>query len=258
MMGKSHAISGAAAWLAVTSTTPLALGLDPQPPQVMAVGALVCAGAALLPDLDHPSATGAQSVPIIGRAAATAISGMAGGHRHGTHSILGTLAFFAIVWALQFTAVVTPLRPEPIHIGGTVATVLTVCFALKAAKLVGSWWKAWLGGALVGALVAVVPVADLGWLSHALALGFAVHLAGDFLTIGGLPLLWPWNPRPPKALHRTPVRLFWMPNGYYALPILWKTGGPIEFVFALALSAYLILVGFAEVQAWMRSTFGAG
>ena len=95
-------------------------------------------------------------------------------------------------------------------------------------------------------------------MTTALALGFAVHLAGDFLTIGGLPLLWPWNPRPPKALHKTPVRLFWMPNGYYAFPILWKTGGPIEFVFALGLSAYLILVGFAEVQAWMRSTFGAG
>src|SRR5690625_6322995 len=61
-MGGHHAISGAAAWLALTGSASLGgyrLGggvLDLAGPEVLA-GAVVAAGAALLPDIDHPSAT---------------------------------------------------------------------------------------------------------------------------------------------------------------------------------------------------------
>lgn len=55
MMGPAHSLSGAAAWLGVGAAT--AAAGHPMPWPVLVVGALICAGAALAPDLDHKSAT---------------------------------------------------------------------------------------------------------------------------------------------------------------------------------------------------------
>ncbi len=55
MMGPAHSLSGAAAWLGVGAAT--AAAGHPMPWPVLIVGALICAGAALAPDLDHKSAT---------------------------------------------------------------------------------------------------------------------------------------------------------------------------------------------------------
>jgi hypothetical protein len=51
MMGPSHALSGAAAWLAGSWALDHFAGYG-QSPLAVAVGTTVCAGAALLPDLD--------------------------------------------------------------------------------------------------------------------------------------------------------------------------------------------------------------
>lgn len=66
MMGYGHAAMGAAGFLALTSSSSLALGIAPQPLPVVAAGALLTAGAALLPDLDHHDGTIAKSVPAVG------------------------------------------------------------------------------------------------------------------------------------------------------------------------------------------------
>ncbi|MET9934422.1 metal-dependent hydrolase, partial [Streptomyces sp. NPDC006324] len=59
MMGPAHSLSGAAAWLGAGA---LAAAYDrPMPWPVLVVGALICAGAALAPDLDHKSATISRS-----------------------------------------------------------------------------------------------------------------------------------------------------------------------------------------------------
>ena len=55
MMGPAHSLSGAAAWLGVGAAAAAAGHTMPWP--VLVVGALICAGAALAPDLDHKSAT---------------------------------------------------------------------------------------------------------------------------------------------------------------------------------------------------------
>ncbi|GFM95765.1 hypothetical protein Sfulv_05760 [Streptomyces fulvorobeus] len=55
MMGPAHSLSGAAAWLGVGAAA--AAAGRPMPWPVLVVGALICAGAALAPDLDHKSAT---------------------------------------------------------------------------------------------------------------------------------------------------------------------------------------------------------
>src|SRR4051812_44028754 len=55
MMGPAHSLSGAAAWLV---TGAVAAGLGHRMPGPTPVGgALICAGAALVPDLDHKAAT---------------------------------------------------------------------------------------------------------------------------------------------------------------------------------------------------------
>src|SRR5690606_21141179 len=55
MMGPAHSLSGAAAWLGVGAAT--AAAGHPMPWPVLLAGALICAGAALAPDLAHKAAT---------------------------------------------------------------------------------------------------------------------------------------------------------------------------------------------------------
>ncbi len=55
MMGPAHSLSGAAAWLGVGAAAAATGHTMPWP--VLLVGALICAGAALAPDLDHKAAT---------------------------------------------------------------------------------------------------------------------------------------------------------------------------------------------------------
>src|SRR5690625_1275056 len=96
-MGGHHAISGAAAWLALTGSASLGgyrLGggvLDLAGPEVLA-GAVVAAGAALLPDIDHPSATIARSAGTASKLASSAV-GSAAGHRGATHTLLAVVVF---------------------------------------------------------------------------------------------------------------------------------------------------------------------
>src|SRR4051794_22293252 len=52
MMGPSHALSGAAVWLAGSWALEATAAINPQTPLELAVGTAVCAGGALLPDLD--------------------------------------------------------------------------------------------------------------------------------------------------------------------------------------------------------------
>lgn len=56
MMGKGHAASAAVGWLAGWAWTSLA-GLATPHLDVLAIGGLICAGAGLLPDVDHPEST---------------------------------------------------------------------------------------------------------------------------------------------------------------------------------------------------------
>ena len=88
-MGINHATSGAAVWFAATATLPsLSTDLYPLAPMGVLAGALVCAGAALLPDADHHSGTIAHSVPVVGAPRGPHPSRTSsGGHRHGFHTL---------------------------------------------------------------------------------------------------------------------------------------------------------------------------
>lgn len=247
MMGITHATSGAAAWIAITGTMPIiTLGAYPLDPVGVLAGTAVCAGAALLPDADHHSATIAHSVPVLGRVAAAMVGLVSGGHRQGAHSAIAVGLVALASWALTLvTPVVEPLGA--VAVGAGVGTAALTCFGLKARDFVRSWAAAWLCGALVGAFIVVFAPEQVAWFPLAVTLGFVVHLAGDFLTTGGLPgLFWPWVPRPPELLHPVPVlNRVWQPNGYVALPLLGDTGSFREAALGAMLALYCF-AGFAN------------
>lgn len=260
MMGGSHAISGAAIWLAVASPAALGLAIPGvhHPITVAGVlgGALVAAGAALTPDIDHQSATTAHSLPIIGRATATTVSKLSGGHRNGTHSLLSLPIVALAAWALSFATVALPQAGGPalvLPLGIGIATAALACFALKALKAAKSWGVAWAAGVVFGLLVMLLPWKAEEWAPAAIVIGYATHLAGDLLTVGGLPLLWPFKPKLPRSLRKTPVRHVWTSRGRFALPLLGLTGSKREWVLASALTIGAGWIAVVTADAWIRS-----
>lgn len=241
MMGAHHAITGAAVWVAISATVPnLSSGAYPLSAAGVFTGAIVCAGASLLPDADHSSATIAHSVPIVGHAVTGAIGRLAGGHRQGLHSILATIGVLAASIALGLLQVTTAIGEVPL--GAGIATAALVAFAAKALKLTrGGWLLPWLLGAVIGGIVVFLAPKERVWLPIAITVGFVVHLVGDSLTIGGVPFLWPWKPVPPLFWRRVPVlRSIWKKNGYFAVPILGKTGSSREWVLCALVTLYTL------------------
>ena len=247
MMGVTHATSGAAAWVAITGTIPmLTLGAYPLDPMGVLAGAAVCAGAALLPDADHHSATIAHSVPVLGRVVTGTVGVLSGGHRQGAHSGVAVAAVAAAAWALTLVTLEVD-EFGTVAIGAGIGTAVLTCFGLKARDFVRTWAAAWVLGVVLGAFIVVFAPEQVAWFPLAVTIGFAAHLAGDFLTTGGLPgLLWPWVPRPPEQLRPVPVlNRVWLPNGHVALPLLGDTGSIRETMLGAVLGLYCF-AGFAN------------
>lgn len=243
MMGYNHALSGAAAWVAVASTAaPFpSLGLIQVEPWQLFTGALVCAGAALLPDLDHHSATVSRSVPVAGRVAAGIVNTTSGGHRKGMHSILAVVAcWFATGWVGTLT-----WSPDWWHhslpVAGAIMIMALLAFAVRALKIAKSWPLAWLLGAAVSAALFLFLPDQLGWLQLCVTVGFAAHLLGDFLTVGGINWFWPLTVKAPKFVQRVPgLKQVWKRNGYFALPVIGRTGSLAERVLGASLALYAL------------------
>lgn len=238
MMGINHAAMGGSTWVAITSTAPYALHIAPMSPTAVIAGGLVAAGSALLADADHHNASIAHSVPG-GQAVAAGVGAISGGHRHGTHSLLAlALVTFGSI-ALGWLTVPAP-GGGTIPIGIGIATTMIVGFGLKAMKVMrGVWFKPFLGGAAVATMVMLLAPGQWEWFPWAVGIGYAIHLLGDFLTTGGLTLLWPWVPKPPKWWANTPVlNRLWMKNGYMSLPILGNAGSIVEYAISMFFYVY--------------------
>lgn len=278
MMGAHHAACGAAAWVVVASdwmhlpvdslrehatwipawvpdTIPLSMGLIDTGPLGILTGAILCAGAALVADADHHNATIAHSLPPISNIMCRAIGSAAGGHRHGTHSIIGIAFFTLIAWLASFW-VIELENGLSIHAGAGVLAVLLCSFAVKALKFVPDSAKRspWAVGLALGAFIALASPEQHWWFPLAMLIGVAVHIAGDMLTTGGCNLAWPLVIKPPKALHQVPlitkelkvgkttvVGAMWQKNGYGGFPILGNAGSWREWVLLIPISAYAII-----------------
>lgn len=261
MMGAHHAACGAAAWVAATTsasinvsavTEPLGLGehalqlgfglMDLSPVGVL-VGAFVCAGAALLPDADHHNATIAHSLPPLSNIMCVSVGKLAGGHRHGTHSIIGIIAFVA----LAFVAGLFTLATEAfgtVYPGAGIMSVLLVAFAVKALKIIPDGMKKspWVVGLLAGAFIALFAPEEQFWFPVAMGIGVIVHIMGDMMTTGGCNLAWPFTVKPPRFVTNTPVlNRIWMRNGYVSFPVLGNAGSWREWLLLVPISAYAVI-----------------
>ncbi|AGL15819.1 metal-dependent hydrolase [Actinoplanes sp. N902-109] len=226
MMGPSHALSGAAVWLAGSWALDFFAGYE-QSPLAVAIGTTVCAGGALLPDLDlsgkvtrnQGGATVARTFGVLSLFLAEVIEKISlgiytatklsrdprrnNGHRTFTH----TLPFAALVgWGT--TSLATAY--------GKWAVVGIVFFmaGLGLRGLFDEWAEraGWVIVTLSAAVIAWFTAANLpgerGYpmLGFAVAVGCVVHLFGDMITKNGVPILWP------IPINRRMWRMIGIPN----------------------------------------------
>jgi membrane-bound metal-dependent hydrolase YbcI (DUF457 family) len=211
MMGPSHALSGAAAWLAGSWALDTFVGYH-QSPLAVGIGTTVCAGGALLPDLDlsgkvtrnQGGATVARTFGVFSLFVAEVIEKVSLGiytatrlrhdpHRHNGHrTFTHTLPFAALIgWGT--TALCTDY--------GKWAVVGIIFFmaGLALRGLFDEWAEraGWVIVTLCAASIAVFTAArlpgDRGYpmLGFAVGFGCLVHLLGDMITSAGVPILWP-------------------------------------------------------------------
>lgn len=199
MLGYSHATSGALGWLVVSPTVASLLG-KPFGAKELAVGAVACAGAALLPDIDHPQATIAYTFGPISHIVSKWVHTLAGGHRQATHSlgfavIMGGICqaltlggnkasiitmFFLASFAFRGLGLVLPFMPNAMK-NLTVILQAAGMTYLMTKWMPGTWW----------------------WLGLAVAMGCIIHLIGDTLTPEGVPWFYPnrWRASLPIISH---------------------------------------------------------
>ncbi len=167
MNGRNHALSGLLAWLAIAPPVTEAMG-EPLGLPVLAAGALVSAGAAVLPDVDHPGSSASRTFGPASQLTALGVGALADGHRQRTHS----LAFVAAVGCASALAGAT----GPWGAGVTVGVA-----AALAVSLIGPRpWRGVLGPLMVAVAVgwAVATAVPAGpWLAAAVVLGSLTHLS---------------------------------------------------------------------------------
>ena len=206
MMGRSHALSGWCAGLAVAPLVGLTSVAEVVP------FAAATAGYALLPDLDHPGASASRllgPVTELVSGAVRAFSGVlynltkgprdeegTGKHRHATHTLAAAVL-------LGFLAANLGDR------GKWAVLAVAVTGLVLAADVLGDWIilavLAAAGWSVVGTADPLTPLpgtaaadavqaglAQIGsWIGVAVAVGMFVHCLGDSLTRSGCPWLWP-------------------------------------------------------------------
>lgn len=270
MMAPGHSLTGAAAGLGAAALAN-ACGIPVSVTGAFLASAL-CAGAALLPDIDHPGATVSRAFGPASMAASHALHELSarvyddtclpldedrdGGHRGLTHT-----------W--PFAVTVGGVIAATIAIGGRWA-VLGTLFVFLSLAIRGllpdlvrdaefapgsrrrSRGRGWMGVSILSAgltwLMAMwLPNEDVGaWLGIVVGLGCLVHCWGDSLTLMGCPWLWPI----PIAGQR------WYPIGTPEF-LRFRAGGTTERVVVavgvipclLALSVTTVPQGWASIAA---------
>ena len=200
MMGRDHALSGA---LAFAGLAPVLHVTDAH----LAAGIVLCAGAGVLPDIDHQDTSVSGSFGFLTEGFSWLVAKLSGGHRHGTHSLFGIAVFTAgafaagayqlsgpkvsglghpafswhIVPAVLFLSLLYSAALRALHVGGHHGDLLGIAAAVVTCY--------------TGADLTRLPVWHwhIPMLAGVIALGCAAHIAGDELTHGGCPIFWPFS-----------------------------------------------------------------
>jgi membrane-bound metal-dependent hydrolase YbcI (DUF457 family) len=211
MMGRGHALTGVTLWLGGCAA---AAAVDPGLPSVAlaVIGTPVCAGWALVPDIDHPKSTIAFSAGPVSQGIAAVTAGLSkvvheatrtpadrpdhDGHRTVTHTILGAVVFGLIVGVAgwlggRWTAAALVFWPA--HLG--------ISTLLKSRRRRVSWGRpgrrrlrvrrSVVDAAVLAAGAAILTPGSAWWLGLAAGGGALIHIAGDMCTDGAVPALWP-------------------------------------------------------------------
>jgi membrane-bound metal-dependent hydrolase YbcI (DUF457 family) len=226
VLGVSHATSGAVVGLAVAGYAPALAGIEPSAGTIVTFAA-VCAGAALLPDLDHPTSMATKRFAVASWIACHAVRPLSGllydltrGRRDtgkGTHRGFTHTAVGAVLLGLAVN-VASAKWGTPVLIG-----TLFVCLALAIKgldALVPGPPSLVIAAGLTYGVEEFVPggtAGTVGWLGTAVTVGMLVHSIGDAITETGAPLLWPLPIR----------RRRWYPVGS-PRPLRFRTGGAVE------------------------------
>ncbi|MGZ4599015.1 MAG: metal-dependent hydrolase [Oryzihumus sp.] len=185
MLGHSHALSGLAAGAATLPFAPVHTAAQ-QTAWVAAWG-----GFAMLPDLDQRGATIGRMWGGFTEALAGGIATVSRGHRNGTHdAIIAPVVFGAIAWlagqhpvssfAMLAFAIGLALRACNFVIPGRAENTVMGNLAMSG---LGAWWITASGH---------YTHMSAPWLPVAVAGGVLVHIAGDWLTVGGIPVPFTW------------------------------------------------------------------
>lgn len=213
MLGHSHAMSGLAMGAATLPVVPMG-SLTAELTWVVAVG-----GFAMLPDLDTGGVTTRRGFPRLHGSTVALMWGpltsllaellgrLFGGHRNGSHSILGIAGTAMVVGALA-TAYPGRLFLLALAIG---LALEALAFAIPGkleelwpVNLLVSFGAAWWLLGVPGTVDDRFPQ----WLPAAVLVGSATHVIGDMLTVGGIPPLWP------VSRTRVSLRLFRTGSGW--------------------------------------------
>lgn len=247
VMGPTHAASGAAAWLLGAGTITAATGHQLSTSQLL-IGAGVCAGSALLPDIDSPGSTVARSLGPVTEVIAKVVSAgsvaiyratatpkdspRTGGHRTVTHTALCAVLTGAAVSALTSTVGIW-----------AVVGVLFFTLSLALRGLMADWARreGWIGVSIAAAAGAAWAMTTAGqesfwWLGAAVTAGMLLHDLGDMITAQGCPITAPLP-------HRGKAWWEWAPPGFLRI----RAGGGVESVVLLPVLSAVTVLGLLKV-----------
>jgi membrane-bound metal-dependent hydrolase YbcI (DUF457 family) len=138
-----------------------------------------------------------------------------------------------------------------LSVGAGLLCMFMINIAAKALKVFprSGFLTNWIFGLVMAGLVTWYAPDQWTWLPVSMLTGVVVHIVGDLITTGGVPLLWPVVIRPPKILRKVPLlRQVWRSNGALSLPLLGRAGSKREWLLLIPVSAYA-MVGLC-VAAW--------
>lgn len=179
MMGRTHALTGVAISVAATFyyTVPVSVGI---------MGSLICAGSALLPDIDHKESHITRTFGPVTQGLSWVMRKISGGHRFGTHSLMGiasigVLAEYGVMYRDTIMAQIILCT----------FMILASSGAIRLLQIPG-WFDDIIPIPIVIGIVCLTNV-SLDFIPLALVSGCAIHVLGDMLTKSGCPLWWPFS-----------------------------------------------------------------